>query len=86
MICEKGIGTDNPNIDKNKYLVPMDLTVGKFLVVIRKKIKLQNYEALFLMIDNTIPPSTSNFKELYDRRKDTDGYFYMTYTKENVFG
>jgi GABA(A) receptor-associated protein len=86
VICEKGIGADNPNIDKNKYLVPMDLTVGNFLVVIRKKIKLQNYEALFLMINNTIPPSTTNFKELYHRHKDTDGYLYMTYTKENVFG
>jgi GABA(A) receptor-associated protein len=86
VICEKGIGRDNPNIDKNKYLVPMDLTVGNFIVVIRKKIKLQDYEALFLMVNNTIPPSASNFKELYHKYKDTDGYLYMTYTKENVFG
>jgi GABA(A) receptor-associated protein len=86
IICEKGLGKDNPDIDKNKYLVPMDLTVGNFLVVIRKRIKLQPYNALFLMINGSIPPTTANFKELYHRYKDIDGYLYVTYTKENVFG
>jgi len=86
VICEKGLGKDNPEINKNKYLVPIDFTVGNFLVVIRKRIKLQDYEALFLMVNNYILPTSTIFKELYHIYKDNDGYLYMTYTKENVFG
>ena len=86
VICEKGNGRDNPDIDKNKYLVPNDLTIGNFLLVIRKRIKLESHEALFLMTNGSIPPTTAIFKDLYHRYKDSDGYLYMTYTKENTFG
>lgn len=86
VICEKGLGKDNPEINKNKYLVPMDFTIGNFLVVIRKRITIQDHEALFLMVNNCIPPTSTKFKELYHKYKDDDGYLYMTYTKENVFG
>ena len=86
IICEKGLGKDNPDIDKNKYLVPLDFTIGNFLVVVRKKIKLQDYEALFLMINGSIPSTTSTFRDIYHSYKDSDGYLYITYTKENVFG
>lgn len=86
VICEKGLGKDNPDIDKNKYLVPLDFTIGNFLVVIRKRIKLQDFEALFLMVNGSILPISTSFNEIYNRYKDSDGYLYMTYTKENVFG
>lgn len=86
VICEKSLGKDNPEINKNKYLVPMDFTIGNFLVVIKKRIKLQDYEALFLMINNSILPTTTKFKEIYHKHKDIDGFLYITYMKENVFG
>merc|ERR1711943_110299 len=40
VIVEKAAGGDLPDIDKKKYLVPTDLTVGQFVHVIRKRIKL----------------------------------------------
>lgn len=40
MICEKAEKSDIPEIDKRKYLVPADLTVGQFVYVIRKRIML----------------------------------------------
>lgn len=87
VICEKSLGKDNPDINKNKYLVPLNLTVGNFLMVIRKRIKLlQSHEALFLLINGTIPPTSATFRDLYLTYKDSDGFMYMTYTKENVFG
>ncbi|KAE8965225.1 hypothetical protein PR001_g28797 [Phytophthora rubi] len=36
VICEKADRSDIPDIDKKKYLVPADLTVGQFVYVIRK--------------------------------------------------
>mmetsp|Transcript_44699 Transcript_44699/g.121830 ORF Transcript_44699/g.121830 Transcript_44699/m.121830 type:complete len:87 (-) Transcript_44699:451-711(-) len=33
VICEKADKSDIPDIDKKKYLVPADLTVGQFMYV-----------------------------------------------------
>ncbi|KAG8485101.1 hypothetical protein CXB51_021365 [Gossypium anomalum] len=52
VIVEKTKGNDIPNIDKKKYLVPADLTVGQFVYVIRKRIKLSAEKAIFLFVDN----------------------------------
>ena len=86
VICEKNIYGNNPDIDKHKYLIPIDFTIGNFLFVIRKRIKLQSYEALFILIKDIIPLLTLNFEELYYKYKDSDGYLYITYSKENTFG
>ena len=37
VICEKDPRSDIPPVDKRKYLIPMDLTVGQFVYVIRKR-------------------------------------------------
>jgi GABA(A) receptor-associated protein len=36
VICEKALKSNLEDIDKKKYLVPSDLTVGQFVYVIRK--------------------------------------------------
>ena len=86
IICEKGVGKDIPDIDKKKYLISKELTIGNFIPVVRKRIKLKDYEALFLMINGSIPPTSANFAELHHKYKDPDGYLYIIYSKENVFG
>ena len=40
-IVEKAEKSDISTIDKKKFLVPHDLTVGQFVYVIRKRIKLR---------------------------------------------
>ena len=40
-----------------RYLVPADLTVGQFVYVIRKRIKLSSEKAIFIFIKNTLPPT-----------------------------
>ena len=89
IICEKS-NTHNhkqlPDIDKHKYLVPKDFTLGQFVYVIRKKINIKPDEAIFLFVSNTIPSSSSIICDLYYKYKDTDGFLYMQYSKENVFG
>ncbi|KAF5729860.1 autophagy-related protein 8f [Tripterygium wilfordii] len=57
VIVEKSERTDIPNIDKKKYLVPADLTVGQFVYVIRKRIKLSAEKAIFIFVDNVLPPT-----------------------------
>jgi GABA(A) receptor-associated protein len=88
VICEKNgkANNDTPTIDKNKYLVPMDLTVGQFLYVIRKRIKIQSSLSLFIFIDGYIPASSALMHSLYETSRNEDGYLYVTYAFENTFG
>lgn len=75
-----------PKIDKNKYLVPGDLTVAQFLCLIRKRIKLGNDQALFIYINGTLPATSAMFASLYADHKDPDGFLYVQYTGESTFG
>lgn len=88
IICERSTkaSSDCPIIDKRKYLVPRDLTIGQFLYVIRKRLRLLPEKGLFLFVNGTIPPTTSLINEVYDKHKDLDGYLYISYAQENVFG
>ncbi len=77
---------DLQDIDKNKYLVPDDLTFGQFIFVIRKRLKLSAEKALFLFVKNTLIPSGNLMKQVYDNNADKDGFLYILYTSENTFG
>ena len=75
-----------PVIDKKKFLVPNDLTIGQFVYVIRKRIKLSPEKAIFLMIDNKLPQTSTLMSKIYQEEKHDDNFLYITYSSENVFG
>jgi len=88
VICERATSAkrDCPYIDKNKYLVPRDLTIGQLIYVIRKRMRLQPEKAIFLFMNGTIPPSTSMLGNLYEYYRENDGFIYINYSFENTFG
>jgi len=86
VIVEKVEKSNAPEIDKKKYLVPSDITVGKFVYEIRKHMKLGPEQAIFIFINGTLPPTASLMSDLYERNKDTDGFVYVQYSGENTFG
>ncbi|KAG2408359.1 Autophagy-related protein [Vigna angularis] len=86
VIVEKAERSDIPSIDKKKYLVPADLTVGQFVYVIRKRIKLSAEKAIFIFVDNVLPPTGAIMSAIYEEKKEEDGFLYVTYSGENTFG
>jgi GABA(A) receptor-associated protein len=87
VIVERAGRCDIPQIDKIKYLVPADLTVGQFIYIIRKRLTLSADKALFLFIDgSTLPTVNSSFSELYATYKYNDGFLYLVYSGESTFG
>eukprot|EP01065_Artemidia_motanka_P032310 TRINITY_DN39324_c0_g1_i1.p1 TRINITY_DN39324_c0_g1~~TRINITY_DN39324_c0_g1_i1.p1 ORF type:complete len:131 (+),score=56.14 TRINITY_DN39324_c0_g1_i1:68-460(+) len=86
VICEKQEGSDVPDIDKTKYLVPSDLNVGQFVYVVRKRIKLAPEKALFIFVNNILPPTAALMQALYTEHKDDDGFLYIKYSGESTFG
>ena len=87
IICEKASNQiDLPSIDKRKYLVPNDLTVGQFIYVIRKRMHLSSEETIFIFIDGKIFSNNTIISSIYDKYKDIDGFLYISYANENIFG
>jgi len=83
----KNVGSkDLPDLKKNKYLVPMDLTIGQFIYIIRKQIDISPDKALFIFINNTLPTTGMLMKELYSQYAGKDGLLRMQYTSESTFG
>lgn len=65
IIVEKAPKSRISNLDKRKYLVPNDLTVGQFYFLIRKRIELRAEDALFFFVNNQIPPTSETIGTLY---------------------
>jgi len=86
VIVEKSKNNNIPDIDKHKFLVPSDLTMGQFIYIIRKRLNIQPEQAIFIFINNTLPPSAEIISNIYKTSKDTDGFLYVLYSGESTFG
>ena len=86
VICEKNKKSDVPEINKKKFLVPKDLTVGQFIYIIRKRINIKPEKAIFLFINRNIPPTGELIGNLYEKNKDKTGFLTVVYSSENTFG
>ena len=75
-----------PRIDKEKFLLPLDLTGGQISYVIRRRLKMSSADALFLVCGGRLIPSNESVKMLYQQYMSDDGFLYITYTLENAFG
>ena len=86
VIVERAEKSNIDNIDKNKFLVPADMSVGQFIYVIRKRIKLSPEQAIFIFVNNTLPPTSYNIGMIYNEHKNDDGFLYISYSGESTFG
>ena len=78
---------DNIDLERSKYLVPKDMTAGQFTLHVRKSMKINSHEAIFMFVDRSIlPPISKPIGELYKEFASHDGMLYVIYTKENTFG
>lgn len=50
------------------------MTVGQFVYVIRKRIKLSPDKAIFIFVDEVLPPTAALMSSIYEEHKDEDGY------------
>ena len=86
VICTKRPVCQIPDIDKHKFLVPMDLTVGQFMYVVRKRMHLSDTQATFFFVGETLPAASTLMKTVFEMHKDVDGFLYMVFSTEDTFG
>ena len=87
IICERASrNPDVPLIPKCKFLAPAHMTLGQFIYIIRRNLVLSPEKALFLFVSNSLPTTHTLMRELYADFADEDGFLYIKYSGESVFG
>ena len=84
IVCEKDPKSKIRGVDKNKYLIPEDLTASEFILLMRKKIEVPNESAFYLLANgrNSIVGDIP-LSDIYEKYKDPeDGFLYIAYTNE----
>jgi GABA(A) receptor-associated protein len=74
------------DIERRKYLIPRDMTLGNFVSYLRKHIKINKHEAMFVLIDGILPPVSATFESLYITHVNEDRLLHIILKRENTFG
>tara|TARA_B100000795_G_scaffold270051_2_gene262251 strand:+ start:6213 stop:6569 length:357 start_codon:yes stop_codon:yes gene_type:complete len=86
IIVRKATCCNLNDIDKSKYLALVDMTLSQFIVIIRKRVKIESDKAIFVFINNVLPPLSASMIYLYENMKSQDGFLYIYYNCESTFG
>ena len=84
IVCEKEPKAKIKEIEKTKYLIPKDLTISQFCFSLRKNIKLNPEECLFLLVKGKISiAGETRLGDIYEKYADKeDGFLYIAYAEE----
>jgi GABA(A) receptor-associated protein len=74
------------DLPKHKFLVPNDITVGQFVYIIRKNLRLESDQGIFIFVNNILPATSMLMSQLYSEHRDEDGFLYLAFSYESVFG
>ena len=76
-----------PQAGKNKCLAPMDNSMTGFIRGLRKKFQLDPTQGLFVFVNgNEIVTGDALISELYERKRNEDGFLYLVYNEHPVLG
>ena len=84
IICEKDPESKMKEIEKTKYLIPKDLTVSQFSLLLRKKVELNPEEAFYLIVKEKYSIVGENrIEDIYEKyANEEDGFLYIVYSEE----
>jgi len=76
-----------PLLDKTKFLVPQELTMSQFVTIVRNRMSLSPTQSFYLIVNNkSLASMSTTLQEVYKDEKDEDGFLYMTYASQEIFG
>lgn len=78
--------TDKLKLDRTKFLVPRNMTLSSFMLLLRRRLSVGPAQALFMFSDSGLVRATMTMNELYSEAADVDGYLYLAVRPENAYG
>jgi len=70
-----------------RFMMPKAFSVGEVLAVLRTRLDLSREEGLVLFAqEKYMLRPNSKLEEVYERYKDDDGFLYLVYAEENIYG
>ena len=87
LIIERDPRSKIEDLGKSKFLVSPDMNVTQFEALIRKKLKIEKECALFFVVNGKHAiVGTQLFSEIYQKFKEEDGFLYIAYSNEQIWG
>ena len=87
IICEKAPNSKINNIKKTKYLVNGSLSLLQFTISIKKKLDIDEKDALILLANGKRTLSQNEtLSTIYKKYKDKDGFLYISYGSKEIWG
>ena len=87
IICEKAPRSKIKAIEKTKYLVDPNLSLPVFKATIRKKLDLDEKDAIFFLINGKSSLSgNETLGTIYNKYQSKDGFLYIAYASEEIWG
>ena len=83
VVIESKIDTDSQVL---KYMVPKDRTVAQMMAQLRKHVKMNPKQAIYLFVNNTLPPNTATIGEVWEQHRNEKNVLHIVYSLENTFG
>ncbi|XP_055683959.1 microtubule-associated proteins 1A/1B light chain 3A-like [Lutzomyia longipalpis] len=78
---------DLPDVGQRKYVIPQEMSMSQFHQMVRQRMNLSPSKALFFLVNNrTMVSLGKSLLEVYDEFQDADGFLYITYASQDVFG
>ena len=88
IILERDINCTINKPIKSKYILSKGITMSEFVKIIREKLELKPERAIFLLVNGKHSVTLSEeLGNIYNKYKDeNDGFLYMSYSEEIVYG
>jgi GABA(A) receptor-associated protein len=80
-----------PVIEQTKFLIPLDMTVCQFILLLRKRIYIESNQSMFIFVQtidskHVLVACSEILGDVYNKLKADDGFLYVVYSDESVFG
>jgi hypothetical protein len=77
-----------PKMDKTKLLVAHEMTVSNVIQLLKTNLKINEHTSIYIMVSNKniMVSGSQTISSIYKDYKNADGFLYLEYCTENVFG
>ena len=68
--------------------MPQNFTISDVQTIVRRKLNLSKEQGLYLLVaeGKKLLVSNASLTDSFEKHKDDDGFLYILYTEENMFG